>query len=635
MTKPQSPRIYSLRQWVPFTFSDGLTDVTTYVQLALGQVPIGGTLYVPEGRYLITGVTRHWPITIFGPGVFVVDVNDYGFNCNPGAVSGLDSATGAAAWGDLISITSISDYNLTSSSNGPKASSIVCSTDHELEQGDVVKFTADLKYGLITDDWIGEIARVIKVPSSTSFVTDHKLEDIPAGSGATKHFRQLPRGVWDLQLNFDAPSGGESTSRTNNEPLIELLGAIQPTIKCRVEKSYGRGVQIHSVYGGLIECIFREMDDADNTTSNPLNELGYGVVVGGGTCGTRVSVRAGGCRHGFTTEDYTASGSYLTSLNPTTRFQDVGASRDVVVHDSVIIGSYLASYDTHALAKRISFDNCLAAFPSNRMETATGLSVGFQDRSLNTTFNNCVVTGARIGWEILAGNFWAGRTTLNGCRDDGTTDRSIKCTLSTPVGTPMLIVGNHSSNVTVGSFLEATSARVILRNYLCESTAAGSSNAFLLNNGVTLFIMGCIHLAGTGTPTVFKTQNSATSSLVLKGYHLTQNNSDSPKTPFALLTTNSGTTMNVQVDDCSFDPGLFPVQGIVSTTNPGTLTLQGDGWKQLGRRHEFGTVAPTSGAHRVGDIAWHSAPAASGNIGWVCTTAGTPGTWKTFGTISS
>jgi hypothetical protein len=47
------------------------------------------------------------------------------------------------------------------------------------------------------------------------------------------------------------------------------------------------------------------------------------------------------------------------------------------------------------------------------------------------------------------------------------------------------------------------------------------------------------------------------------------------------------------------------------------------------------SAAPTTGTWVVGDIVYNSTPAASGNIGWVCTTAGTPGTWKTFGAISA
>ena len=45
--------------------------------------------------------------------------------------------------------------------------------------------------------------------------------------------------------------------------------------------------------------------------------------------------------------------------------------------------------------------------------------------------------------------------------------------------------------------------------------------------------------------------------------------------------------------------------------------------------------APTDGTWQRGDRVYKTAPAAGENIGWVCTTAGTPGTWKTFGAIEA
>ena len=65
----------------------------------------------------------------------------------------------------------------------------------------------------------------------------------------------------------------------------------------------------------------------------------------------------------------------------------------------------------------------------------------------------------------------------------------------------------------------------------------------------------------------------------------------------------------------------------------------------LGREHPFNPLdkqgsravlnaAPTTGTWKVGDIVWNSAPASAGYLGWVCTVAGTPGTWKTWGLIS-
>ena len=54
-----------------------------------------------------------------------------------------------------------------------------------------------------------------------------------------------------------------------------------------------------------------------------------------------------------------------------------------------------------------------------------------------------------------------------------------------------------------------------------------------------------------------------------------------------------------------------------------------------GGRRIASTVPPTRGTGAVGDIVYDETPSASGAIGAVCTTAGSPGTWKTFGTIAS
>lgn len=48
----------------------------------------------------------------------------------------------------------------------------------------------------------------------------------------------------------------------------------------------------------------------------------------------------------------------------------------------------------------------------------------------------------------------------------------------------------------------------------------------------------------------------------------------------------------------------------------------------------YGDAAPTDGTWQRGDIVLDETPTAGGFIGWVCTTAGTPGTWKTWGEIS-
>lgn len=48
----------------------------------------------------------------------------------------------------------------------------------------------------------------------------------------------------------------------------------------------------------------------------------------------------------------------------------------------------------------------------------------------------------------------------------------------------------------------------------------------------------------------------------------------------------------------------------------------------------YGTSAPTSGQWSVNDVIENTAPAATGSPrGWVCTVAGTPGTWVAYGQL--
>ena len=52
----------------------------------------------------------------------------------------------------------------------------------------------------------------------------------------------------------------------------------------------------------------------------------------------------------------------------------------------------------------------------------------------------------------------------------------------------------------------------------------------------------------------------------------------------------------------------------------------------------WGTAAPTlatDGTFQKGDVIWNNAPAAGGTPFWLCTTGGSPGTWKAGAAIAS
>ncbi|SAK88848.1 hypothetical protein AWB82_06204 [Caballeronia glebae] len=55
-----------------------------------------------------------------------------------------------------------------------------------------------------------------------------------------------------------------------------------------------------------------------------------------------------------------------------------------------------------------------------------------------------------------------------------------------------------------------------------------------------------------------------------------------------------------------------------------------------GQRATRGTAPPTDGSWAIGDAVTNSNPASASSpvVGWVCTAAGTPGTWKSYGALS-
>lgn len=70
--------------------------------------------------------------------------------------------------------------------------------------------------------------------------------------------------------------------------------------------------------------------------------------------------------------------------------------------------------------------------------------------------------------------------------------------------------------------------------------------------------------------------------------------------------------------------------GPVDTVNTSGIQIK----KQGARTSLISPATPTVGTYVAGDIIYDDNPTAGGNVGRVCVTSGTPGTWKTFGAIS-
>lgn len=91
------------------------------------------------------------------------------------------------------------------------------------------------------------------------------------------------------------------------------------------------------------------------------------------------------------------------------------------------------------------------------------------------------------------------------------------------------------------------------------------------------------------------------------------------------------------------DDGSIPATSLQWTNtfgnvvNLATMTLQLTTTRPIrtaGRGVIYDTAAPTTGTWADGDIVWNSAPVAGGTPGWMCVTAGTPGTWKAMANLA-
>jgi hypothetical protein len=96
---------------------------------------------------------------------------------------------------------------------------------------------------------------------------------------------------------------------------------------------------------------------------------------------------------------------------------------------------------------------------------------------------------------------------------------------------------------------------------------------------------------------------------------------------------------NGSIDLGNFDstPSAVRINGKLSVgvSVPDTaVDLHVAGAVRLNNRLQFvAENAPASGNYNQGDIVWHTNPRVGGNIGWVCTKSGSPGTWNRFGDI--
>jgi hypothetical protein len=78
------------------------------------------------------------------------------------------------------------------------------------------------------------------------------------------------------------------------------------------------------------------------------------------------------------------------------------------------------------------------------------------------------------------------------------------------------------------------------------------------------------------------------------------------------------------------------LNNVTTLNTTSTMTLPArtiDSVTMRGNAQASGSAAPVAGTWKVGDYVRNSAPAVGSPKGWLCTVAGTPGTWVSEGNL--
>lgn len=191
-----------------------------------------------------------------------------------------------------------------------------------------------------------------------------------------------------------------------------------------------------------------------------------------------------------------------------------------------------------------------------------------------------------------------------------------------------------------------TGINVVYLN-LTESRPFATANGWVVENNLTVILSS---VSSTSTARFFNVADSGIAvvsfqkGLVFRN-NLTRSQKANSIAPTLFTANMSNVTLGSKYDPVITDEEVInalpstPFKGmrafIGSMNKP--AWYNGSKWVDADGRlaTESASSAPSTGTYEEGDIVYNSSPTAGGYLGWICVSAGTPGTWKGFGAIEA
>lgn len=341
------------------------------------------------------------------------------------------------------------------------------------------------------------------------------------------------------------------------------------------------------------------------------------------------------------------SGAFYNCMIESCQFKDIvgeAPGEGYAVHmsnafDTFVSGCFFSNVGRHevytARGGNVTITDCRSV--NHRMDTYTGATR--PAISIARSSNNCIVSNCSFS------GYYDSAIGVTGDSTNGLVTQNViisNCTFKNPQNQlPAIFVGEQqviSSDTVDGVIIEGCT----FYSDVDASNASGFLNVF---NGKNVMVRDCfirsINQAANFTPILIGNnvysanqgdcENISVENCVFHG----EGTSGQYRAVVSegYMGSNVDKTLTVNNTQFQIDAALTLLTWHSASYGYANTGVQGTGrFGNIGRG--VGTAAPTAGTWNKGDVVWNISPSAGGTIGWVCTTAGTPGTWKTFGTIA-
>jgi hypothetical protein len=264
----------------------------------------------------------------------------------------------------------------------------------------------------------------------------------------------------------------------------------------------------------------------------------------------------------------------------------------------------------------------------------------------NISFVNNVATDVKAGIYVgsgtyanlnISGNQLSGITSTGSVSDaiqvsGTTTNARVQGNVIRNVKRYGVYVSGEFKNIDVSGNIVQNDTNTNVLSVLVDTTAAFAHGSVSITGNTLIGKQsandGIVSILGTGTISALKITDN-----ILLGAGAANNRAIWSTS--ALVVTSGLCANNVITDGLFVYLTATTASSVSFSNNRGALCyFKGALVGVNSRILDNASAAPTTGTYERGDVVYSSAPSAGGNIGFVCTSAGTPGTWKTFGAIA-